>query len=134
MEPESNEERRLTESQIRSKDKLHTFGTRSIKTRNRGVQTIMKKLILTVFMLALIAGASFNSTANAPLAETPGIVATPNLIYCLYNSSAALAAGGVLGGIAGGAAAGWLVTSGYGLLACVGGATGIGAVFLGAGV
>lgn len=94
----------------------------------------MKKLILSVFMFALIAGASVNSTASAPLAETPGVVATPNLIYCLYNSNAALAAGSVLGGVAGGAAAGWLVTSGYGLLACVGGATGIGGLFIGAGI
>jgi len=94
----------------------------------------MKKLILSVFMFALIAGASVNSTANTPVSETSVIAASPNLVYCLYNSEAALTSGAVLGGIAGGAAAGWLIKAGYGLAVCVGGATGFGALFLAAGV
>ena len=94
----------------------------------------MKKLILSVFMFALIAGASVNSTANASLAETPGIVASPNLIYCLYNSDAALVSGVALGGLAGGGTIGWLTAAGYGLIASVGIGTGVGAVLIGAGV
>lgn len=76
----------------------------------------MKKLILSVFMFALIAGASVNSPANATLAKTPGVVATPNLILCLSGadiretSAAALAA----------AAGGWGLKVGLGLAACVG--------------
>lgn len=94
----------------------------------------MKKLILSVFMFAMIAGASVNSTANATLAETPGVVATPNLIYCLYNSNAALTGGAVLGTLAGGGTTAWLITAGYGLVACVGIGTGVGALIFGAGV
>ncbi|MXY49132.1 MAG: hypothetical protein F4Y38_07485 [Gemmatimonadetes bacterium] len=79
----------------------------------------MKKLILSVFMFALIAGASVNSTANATLAETPGVVATPNLIYCLTGKDIINTSAGVLGTIAGG----WAIKVGLGLAAC----TGIGA-------
>ena len=94
----------------------------------------MKKLILSVFMFALIAGASVNSAANSPLAETPGIAASPNLAYCLWGSEVALTGGGVLGSLAGGTTAAWMISTGYGLAACVGAATGVGAVVLGAGI
>ena len=94
----------------------------------------MKKLILSVFMFALIAGASVNSTASSPLAETPGIVASPNLAYCLWGSEVALTSSAVLGSLAGGTTAAWLIAAGYGLAACVGAATGVGALVLGAGV
>ncbi len=94
----------------------------------------MKKLILSVFMFALIAGASVGSTANAPLAETAGIAASPNLVYCLTGSETAMTGGSVLGSLAGGTTAAWMITAGYGLLACVGAATGVGAAILGVGV
>ena len=76
----------------------------------------MKKLILSVFMFALIAGASVNSTANATLAETPGVVATPNLIYCLANQDVRKTSAGALAAVSGG----WGLKAGLGLAACVG--------------
>ncbi len=76
----------------------------------------MKKLILSVFMFALIAGASVNSTANATLAETPGVVATPNLIYCLSGSDIRETSAGALAAVSGG----WGLKAGLGLAACVG--------------
>lgn len=85
----------------------------------------MKKLILSVFMFALIAGASVNSTANATLAETSGVVATPNLILCLTGTDIISTSAGLLGTIAGG----WGVKVGLGLAAC----TGLGAAGLVAG-
>lgn len=94
----------------------------------------MKKLILSVFMFAMIASASVNSTANATLAETPGVVATPNLVYCLYNSNAALTAGSVMATLVGGGTTGWLIVAGKGLLVSVGVGSGIGAAILGAGI
>ncbi len=94
----------------------------------------MKKLILSVFMFALIAGASVNSAASSPLAETPGIAASPNLAYCLWGSQAAMVGGVALGGLAGGGTIGWLTAAGYGLVASVGIGTGVGAVFIGAGI
>lgn len=94
----------------------------------------MKKLILSVFMFALIAGASVGSTANAPLAETAGIAASPNLAYCLWNSNAALVGGTAVGTLAGGGTIGWLTTAGYGLVASVGIGTGVGALIIGAGI
>ena len=57
----------------------------------------MKKLILSVFMFALIAGASVNSTANATLGATPGVVATPNLIYCITGHDIINTSAGALG-------------------------------------
>ena len=86
------------------------------QTSNRGVQIIMKKLILSVFMFALIAGASVNSTANATLAESPGVVATPNLIYCLASQDIRKTSAGVLGTIAGG----WGIKTGLGIAAVAG--------------
>ena len=94
----------------------------------------MKKLILSVFMFALIAGASVHSTASTPMAETPGVVATPNLIYCMYSSNAALTAGAVLGGIAGGGTTAGLLMAGWSIVAAVSIGTGVGAVLLGAGI
>ena len=86
----------------------------------------MKKLILSVFMFALIAGASVNSTANAPLAETSGVVATPNLIYCLTNGGTDVRGeGAAVGGSILGA---WAIKAGY-TVAIVSGWTGVG--FLG---
>ncbi len=76
----------------------------------------MKKLILSVFMFALIAGASVNSTANATLAETPGVVATPNVIYCLSGHDIISTSAGALAAIAGG----WGLKVGLGLAACTG--------------
>ena len=76
----------------------------------------MKKLILSVFMFALIAGASVNSTANAQLAETQGIVATPNLILCLTGTDIINTSAGAMAAIAGG----WGLKAGLGLAACVG--------------
>ncbi len=94
----------------------------------------MKKLILSVFMFALIAGASVNSAASSPLAQTPGIVASPNLAYCLWGSQAAMVGGVALGGLAGGGTTAWLIAASYGLVASVGIGTGVGAVFIGAGI
>ena len=94
----------------------------------------MKKLILSVFMFALIAGASVNSTANASLGETPGVVATPNLAYCLWGSDIALATGFALGGIAGSGTISSLAAIGYGVAASVGIGTGVGALLIGAGI
>ena len=94
----------------------------------------MKKLILSVFMSALIAGASVNSTANASLIENPVIAASPNLVYCLWGSQAALVGGVSLGGLAGGGTTAWLIAAQYGLLASVGIGTGVGAVLIGAGI
>lgn len=76
----------------------------------------MKKLILSVFMFALIAGASVNSTANATLAETPGVVATPNLILCLSGADIRETSAAALAAVAGG----WGLKAGLGLAACVG--------------
>lgn len=76
----------------------------------------MKKLILSVFMFAMIAGASINSTANATLAETPGVVATPNVIYCLSGYDIISTSAGALAAIAGG----WGLKVGLGLAACTG--------------
>lgn len=86
----------------------------------------MKKLILSVFMFALIAGASVNSTANAPVSETSDI-AMPQLVYCLTNSEAVQHAAGA--GAAAGAAAGayWAIKLGYGL-AAVAGISGVGLI------
>lgn len=94
----------------------------------------MKKLILSVFMFALIAGASVNSTANATLSETPGVVATPNLAYCLWGSEDARTSGYVLGGVGGGAAGGWAIVAGYGLAATVGIAVGVAGGFIALGL
>ena len=76
----------------------------------------MKKLILSVFMFALIAGASVNSSASAPLTETPGVVATPNLILCLTGYDVISTSSGAIAAIAGG----WGLKAGLGLAACVG--------------
>ena len=76
----------------------------------------MKKLILSVFMFAMIASASVNSTANATLAETPGVVATPNVIYCLSGHDIISTSAAVLGTVAGA----WGVKVGLGLAACTG--------------
>ena len=94
----------------------------------------MKKLILSVFMFALIAGASVNSSATATVAETPVIASSPNLAYCLWGSQAGLVGGVALGGLAGGGTTAWLIAAGYGLVASVGIGTGVGAVFIGAGI
>ena len=84
----------------------------------------MKKLILSVFMFALIAGASVNSTANAPVSETSGI-AMPHLIYCLSKKQAD---GRNLAATAGGAVAvGWGFKLGYGVVA-IAGLSGIGII------
>ena len=83
----------------------------------------MKKLILSVFMFALIAGASVNSTANATMAENPGVVATPNIIYCLTSGGTDVkATGAAVGGTVLG---GWAIKAGYGV-AIVAGWTGVG--------
>ena len=86
----------------------------------------MKKFILSVFMFALIAGASVNSTANAPVSETSGI-AMPHLVYCLSKSSAALDAAGAAA--TAGAATGvyWGIKLGYGL-AAIAGLSGVGII------
>lgn len=76
----------------------------------------MKKLILSVFMFALIAGASLNSTANATLAESSGVVVTPNLIYCLSGADIRETSAGALAAVAGG----WGLKASLGLAACVG--------------
>ena len=94
----------------------------------------MKKLIISVFMFAMIAGASVNSTANATLAETPGVVATPNLVYCLWGHESGLVAGGVMGTLVGGGTTTGLFLAGKGILISVGVGSGIGAVILGAGI
>ena len=78
----------------------------------------MKKLILSVFMFALIAGASVNSPANAPLAKTPGVVATPNLILCLSGADIRETSAAALAAVAGGTT--WGLKVGLGLAACVG--------------
>ena len=85
----------------------------------------MKKLILSVFMFALIAGASVNSTANASVSPTSGIVATPHLIYCLSRERADVrnTAAGVGGTVLGG----WALKAGYGV-AIVAGWTGVGLI------
>ena len=128
MEPESmrkggsrnsNCVRRI--NNMRSMHNHYTFE----QTSNRGVQIIMKKLILAVFMFALIAGASVNSTANATLAETSSIAISPNLAYCLWGYEDARTSGYVLGGVGGGAAGGWAIVAGYGLAATVGIAVGV---------
>ncbi|MDE2726448.1 MAG: hypothetical protein OXI19_00395 [Gemmatimonadota bacterium] len=85
----------------------------------------MKKLILSVFMFALIAGASVNSTANATMAENPGVVATPNLILCLTGHDVINTSSGAIAAIAGG----WGLKVGLSLAAC----TGLGAAGLVAG-
>lgn len=83
----------------------------------------MKKLILSVFMFALIAGASVNSTANAPVSATSSIVAMPHAIYCLTRTDmrkeAATVGGSVLGA--------WAIKVGYGV-AAVSGWTGVGLI------
>lgn len=94
----------------------------------------MKKLILSVFMFALIAGASVNSTANAPDVVSSNMLATPNIAYCLWGSSITLNSGYVFGGAGFGVAGGWAVAAGYGLAATLGIASGVGAAFLAAGV
>ena len=76
----------------------------------------MKKLILSVFMFALIAGASVNSPANASVSPTSGIVATPHLIYCLTSSDVKGESTAVVGTVAGG----WAFKAGYGLAATLG--------------
>ena len=85
----------------------------------------MKKLILSVFMFALIAGASVNSTANAPWAESSGIVAMPHLIYCLSSGDSDVrnTAAGVGASVLGG----WAIKAGYGV-AIVAGWTGVGLI------
>ena len=77
----------------------------------------MKKLILSVFMFALIAGASVNSTANAPVSETSGI-AMPHLVYCLSKSDIVLHAAGATAGTAAGVV--WGIKLGYSLAALAG--------------
>ncbi len=94
----------------------------------------MKKLILSVFMFALIAGVGVTTSASAPDVESPNIVATPNIAYCLWGSSIALNSGYVFGGAGFGVAGGWAVAAGYGLAATLGIASGVGAAFLAAGV
>ena len=76
----------------------------------------MKKLILSVFMFALIAGASVNSPANASLAENPGIFTAPHLLYCLTSSDVKGESTAVVGTVAGG----WALKAGYGLAATLG--------------
>ena len=83
----------------------------------------MKKLILSVFIFALIAGVTVNSTANAPLAETTGIVAMPHLIYCLTSTDVKGTAAGVGGSVLGA----WAIKAGYGV-AAVSGWTGVGLI------
>ncbi len=83
----------------------------------------MKKIILSVFMFALIAGTSVNSTANASVSESSGIVAMPHLIYCLTTADLRKE-GAVVGGSVLGA---WAIKAGYGV-AIVSGWTGIGFV------
>ena len=94
----------------------------------------MKKLILSVFMFALIAGASVNSSANATLAETPGVVATPNLVYCLWGHESGLVGGATMATLAGGGTTAWLIVAGKTLAVSVGVGSGVGALFLGAGI
>ena len=76
----------------------------------------MKKLILSVFMFALIAGASVNSTANTPVSETSGIVAMPHAIYCLTRTDVRKEGAAVGGSILGA----WAIQVGYGLAAVSG--------------
>ncbi len=85
----------------------------------------MKKLFLSVFMFALIAGASVNSTANASLAETSGVVATPHLIYCLSMEHADVRK--TSAGVGGTVLGAWAIKAGYGV-AIVAGWTGVGIV------
>ena len=84
----------------------------------------MKKFFLSVFMFALIAGASVNSTANAPVSESSGI-AMPHLIYCLTKSELALSAASAGATASAAAGAYWAIKLGYGL-AVVAGVSGVG--------
>ena len=77
-------------------------------------------------MFALIAGASVNSTANAPVSEISDI-AMPHLIYCLTNSETVKHSTGPAAVAGAAAGAYWAIKLGYGL-AAVAGISGVGLI------